>query len=352
MRLNDRTKTILINVITTLVLALILEAFLGFALRHPSIIPDLANKTYRHFYDSEDRAILQVTDCAEWDPQLFYRFKPGKCAFVNREFDVINNINSAGLRDDEASLDNPSVVIFGDSYTMGWGVSQDKMYPQQLETLSRLKILNAGISSFGTAREMKLLDKLGYGYVNTVIIQYHSNDYEENMESIQHDYVLPISPKKTYDSLKQNIAERVRYYPFKYLKGIAKSALYTLRSPDEDASVNDKFEAQAFLDILAHSNIDKIASRILVFKIDHNVNNDGFVNALDVLAKDEKYAGLNLSTIRLKGTFDKSDYFILDAHLNAQGHVKLAAKLNEYLKVRPESTIIANNYDDGGEIGQ
>src|SRR5690606_35502099 len=97
-----------------------------------------------------------------------------------REFSVVNSYNTLGLRDDEASLDHPSVVVLGDSYTMGWGVAQSEAYPQQLEALYGEKVLNAGVSSFGTAREMKLLKKINLPHVNTVIIQYHPNDFEEN----------------------------------------------------------------------------------------------------------------------------------------------------------------------------
>lgn len=344
MRLNSHVKTVVINLITTLILALILEATFAYLLRHPKAIPDFLKQSYRQYYRTEDRSIFQVTDCAEWDPQLFYRFKTGTCDFTNREFDVENNINSAGLRDDESSLDNPSIVMFGDSFTMGWGVPQKSSFPARLEEMCKQKVLNAGISSFGTAREMILLDKLGYGYVNTVIIQYHSNDYEENLKSIKNNFVLPISPKKTYDSLKENIADRVKYFPFKYLKGIAKSVVHTMsQSPGEDETVSDTLEARAFLNILMHSNIGKVASRILVFKIDHGVNNDGFVDAVDALLKEPQYAKLNITTIRLNGLLNKDDYFILDAHINEKGHEKVAARLNEYVKVAPPSAVIARN---------
>jgi hypothetical protein len=237
----------------------------------------------------------------------------------------------------------PAIVMFGDSFTMGWGVDQEKCFPNRLEDMCKQPVLNAGVSSFGTAREMKLLDKLGYGYINTVIIQYHSNDFEENLKSIRNNFVLPISPKKTYDSLKQNIADRVKYFPFKYLKGIAKSFVYTMSASasTEDETVSDTLEARAFLDILVHSNIGRIASKVLVFKIDHGINNDGFIEAVDALVKYPKYAGLNITTVRLDGLLNKDDYFILDAHINEKGHEKLAAKLSEYVRITPPSAVIA-----------
>jgi hypothetical protein len=343
MRLNSHVKTVVINIITTLILAVILEATFAYLLSHPRSIPGFLKQSYRQYYNSEDRAIFQVTDCAEWDPQLFYRFKTGACDFTNREFNVKNHINSAGLRDDEGSLDNPPIVMFGDSFTMGWGVPQEKSFPDRLEKLCKQKVLNAGISSFGTAREMILLKKLGYDHVKTVIIQYHSNDYEENLKCIRNNFVLPISSKKTYDSLKENISERAKYFPFKHLKGIAKGVVHTMSGKAEDETVSDTLEARAFLDILSHANLGKIASRVMVFKIDHGVNNDGFVNAVDRLLKEPKYAQLNITTIRLNGLLNKDDYFILDAHINGKGHEKVAAKLNAYTRIAPPAAVIARN---------
>lgn len=329
-------------------LAALLELALGYGLRNPRLIPDSLLTSYRKLYESEDRNIFQVTDCAEYDPDLFYRFKTGKCAFTNREFDVMNEINSQGLRDDEGSLDNPSIVIFGDSFAMGWGVPQANCFPQVLESLSGQKVLNAGVSSFGTAREMKLLSKLGYQHINTVIIQYHPNDYEENLTSIQNNFNLPVSPQRTYDSLKQNIFERNQYFPFKYLKGISKSVAFSMLRP-EKASPSDTVEARAFLDILSNSNIHNVAGRIFVFKTDNRQNGNGFVDALDHLLLDARFANLNITTVRIDGIMNKEDYFILDAHFNAAGHQKLAAKLHEYIQQSINPVMAGNPPGTGGK---
>lgn len=321
-------KTITINVGTTLILALLLESLLAFGLRNPGFIPDFMLTVYRKLY-LEDRSIMQVTDCAEYDADLFYRFKEGDCIFANAEFEVLNEINSRGLRDDEASLSDPSVVIFGDSFTMGWGVRQENCYAQVLEKLTDRKVLNAGISSFGTAREMILLDKLGYGHINTVIIQYHPNDYEENLTSIKNNFILPIRPRESYDSLKRYIADRSRYFPFKYLKGVTKSVAVSMLR--EEPQRNDVLEAEAFLNILANSNIGRIAGHIVVFRVDGIRNDDNFADAVDRLLLDERFAKLKVTTVRVSGLMTKDDYFILDEHFNEAGHAKLAAKLRDYV---------------------
>jgi len=332
------TRILFLNLLTVLLLALFIELALGYGLRHPGLIPDFLVTYYQNFYKSQDRSILQVSRCAEYDPEFFYRFKSGKCSFENREFNVVNEFNSAGLRDDEQSLNNPSIVIFGDSFTMGWGVPQSKPYPQVLESLCREKILNAGVSSFGTAREMKLLNKLSFKSPKTIIIQYHTNDYEENLTYIKNNYYLPINSSKTYDSIKENIDDRSRYYPFKYLIGISKSIGQAMLTGKKEQP-SDTLEAEAFLRVVLHSGLNKIASRVFVFKIDNGVLNNGFVDAVDYCLKDPLFANLDITTVRINNVFDKEDYFILDEHLNARGHEKLAARLNDYLKVVGEPMV-------------
>ncbi|HEU5146194.1 MAG TPA: hypothetical protein VFT90_05750, partial [Chryseosolibacter sp.] len=133
-------RTLFINALTAIGMAVALEMLLSYTLTNPASVPDFLLPHYQWYYATSDRNIFQVTDCAEYDPDFYYRFKPGSCIFENREFSVVNHFNSAGLRDDEGSLDNPSIVVMGDSFTMGWGVSQEDAFPQVLEALSQKRV--------------------------------------------------------------------------------------------------------------------------------------------------------------------------------------------------------------------
>ena len=50
--------------------------------------------------------------------------------------------------------------MLGDSHAMGWGVEQEEALPQVLARKSGRKVLNAAVSSYGTVREMLMLDRL------------------------------------------------------------------------------------------------------------------------------------------------------------------------------------------------
>jgi hypothetical protein len=327
-------KTAGINIFTFLVLAFIVEGVLSLTLNNPSFIPEFLLEPFRDYYRISDRNIIQVTECAEYDSDLFYILKQGSCSFENREFKVENQINSQGLRDDETSLQFPSIIALGDSYTMGWGVEQNESFPQVLEKRLHRKVLNAGISSFGTAREFELWNRLLTDSVKYIFLQYHANDYEENEKFVSNNFGLRIRNKFSYDSLCKAISNRERYFPFKHLYGVSKGiAKGWLKSQPTIPGSDD--EAQHFLRVIKNSGL-RPEIRIIVFKLDENNyknqnNCDDFVKRIDSLLKTDEFSSLNISTIKLGNSLTREDYFILDDHINAKGHLKIATKIHQQI---------------------
>ena len=120
--------------------------------------------------------------CGRYDPQLAYILRRRECSYEETEYETTFHPNSAGLRDDETSLHDPDIVILGDSHALGLGVSQDETFAALLEKGSGLKVLNTGVSSYGTAREMMLFRRLGISNTDYIIIQYCRNDFNENKQ--------------------------------------------------------------------------------------------------------------------------------------------------------------------------
>jgi lysophospholipase L1-like esterase len=327
--LKRNLPTIIINVVTCLVMAFALEGLLALGLNHPSRIPQFLLRPFQEYYLYNDRSIIQVTGCAEYNPELFYILKPGTCQFKNREFEVQLVTNKDGLRDGENAVNNSSIVALGDSYTLGWGVGQEEAFPQVLERLTRSGVLNAAQSSYGTAREMILFKRLSIDSAKTLVLQYHTNDYEENTKYLSNDYKLPIRKESSYDSLKESIRARQRYYPFKHLYGISKGISRKFIGA-KIKSPTPAEEAVAFLEVLKVSLPP--VQRIIVFQIaELEQLNDEFVNAVDSLAQLEAYRNIPIETLRITGQLTREDYFVLDDHINANGHSKLAARIYEQL---------------------
>ena len=154
----------------------------------------LIQQIYRHF----NRALIQFEPgCARYDPGVTYTLKRGGCTFGNIEFTNEYRVNRQGLRDTDADLDSPEIVVLGDSHAMGWGVEQEQTLVSVVERQSRRKTLDAAVSSYATVREMRMLDRLDTSRLKYLVIQYADNDLPEN-RTFQRKGTLPIMSEEQY----------------------------------------------------------------------------------------------------------------------------------------------------------
>ena len=96
----------------------------------------------------------------EYHPVIGYRFIPGLKARVRHESGgYLVRCNQAGFRSDhEATVEKPKntfrIVVCGDSYTAGDGVSNGKRYTDVLENnFENLQVLNFGLPGSGTGQQ-------------------------------------------------------------------------------------------------------------------------------------------------------------------------------------------------------
>ena len=81
------------------------------------------------------------------------------------------------------------VLTLGDSHTQGNEVRQEQTYASVLErALSRngkkAEVINAGVSGFGTAEELVLLENEGIRYrPDAVVLGFFANDFDDNLKS-------------------------------------------------------------------------------------------------------------------------------------------------------------------------
>jgi lysophospholipase L1-like esterase len=314
-----------INLLTAFFLAGLIEGLFGYWLNHPEKIPSFLLEPFRKYYEYNDREIIQVIDaCAKYDSGLFYILKPGQCEFSNREFSVTNLINSLGVRDDEASLNYPKLVCLGDSFTMGWGVGQKEPFPELLENSLGEKVLNAGVSSYGTARELNLLTRIKTDSLKYLIIQYNSNDNEENIKYIENNFVLNISPKEEYEDLQHYINTRIKYFPGKHTAYIFKYLLEEIF--EKDVPSDHENVAEYFIQCLKSSKValDEVQILVLITQKKSKLSKE-FVSKLK--NKTKKYP--NIEVIDVADELGGNDLFILDGHLTTEGHQKVAKKILE-----------------------
>src|SRR5258706_1392981 len=167
-----------------------LEGLFALALRAEPVAAssEVWRRARREYYMRYERQIVQyLPECAQFDPQLAYRLKPGRCRFANREYAIELAIDSAGLRDREDALAAPRIVVTGDSFAVGWGVAQDETVSAVLAAQTGEKTLDAAQPSYGTARELLLVQRLDLSAAYALVIQYCENDFVENGRFLQAD---------------------------------------------------------------------------------------------------------------------------------------------------------------------
>ena len=331
------------------IMLLISELVTSFLLRNPRYISKQMLPLFQGYYDVFDRDIIQFNpNCSRYDSSLFYTLIPqNKFAFSNLEFDTYYHTNSKGLRDDEMSLVKPEIIVLGDSYAMGWGVQQKETFAEQLEWMTGKKVLNAAISSYGTARELKNLYRLDTSGVQYVIIQYCRNDVLENKQFLMNDNVLEISSIDAYDKAVQTECWSKHYFPGKHFTtigkwhiknqfgAIIKKILPASVHSKDSTEVTLEEEAEHFLNILSNSSLNFEKVKVLVIDINSMTSiNDRFVEKADSMQhqlKYEKKFKTNLEFIPASKIFNTEDYYILDPHLRPSGHKKIATLITRYL---------------------
>ena len=273
---------------------LCIEGIFAFALSHPQILASrdgTVGETLayaRDYYAKQDRKLVQyLADCARYDREVTYTLIPGhKCRVASREYVVEYAGNRAGLRDSDEALSRPEIVVIGDSHAMGWGVRGEESFPKRLQEMVSRSVLNASMSSYGTVREMMLLERLALPSARTLVIQYSDNDFVENRPYIERG-ALDILPEWQYRAVVREHRLGTRYYPFKYtssLLSIGGLAAPWRRLPSPQSDNVD--EAPYFLDVLLRHRASVEGRTVVVIEINAYNRNDGrFVGALRRLAR-------------------------------------------------------------------
>jgi len=328
-----------------LVALLCIEGIFSFTLSHPWVLASRdgtvgrALAHAREYYLDQDRKVVQyLPDCARYDPEVTYTLIPGAtCRVANREHTVEYAANRAGLRDSDEALARPEIVVVGDSHAMGWGVRSDEAFPKRLQVILNRSVLNAAISSYATARELILLERLSLPSVKALVIQYARNDFPENKHYVD-DGALNILPESQYRAVVEEHRRWTRYYPFKHVTGLFRMARLAMPERPLTSSPPDVvLEARYFLDVLLRHRAALEGKTVVVLDINAYEEMDGrFIGAVRELLAEPRYALLapGISAIDVSAALGPGDYYLLDNHMRAAGHEKVAQLVAAELKRR------------------
>lgn len=296
-----------------------------------------------------------------FSPELGYVLRPGsESVHAGLEYENTFKINSFGVRDDEASLDNPQLVFLGDSFTMGWGVDENQCYADLTGRKLGVKTLNAGISSYGTFREMLLFSKIRRDSCKLVVLQYCGNDREENEARNEPNAQGQLLTTETFE--KTAVFNRINetYFLMRYTYFFVREKDLLKRiwtSPLEALSeVGDALEAWAAgqqlppdppgkpmpaSEIAVHTeyffkSVDKMrkfySGNIIVTHLDGFPIRPDLMNAFEAEAK--RRGDDHLYFLPVHGLLSGADFYPIDGHINARGHARIAGALAAFIHER------------------
>ena len=291
-----------------------------------------------------DRSYLQMNPSAiRWDPELGYTLRPGEFTFSNTEYVTTYRVNQLGLRDDELSLAGPEIVVLGDSFAMGWGVEQDEAFPQVLERLTGQLVLNAAVSSYGTVRELLMLERIDTSATEWLVVQFCNNDFFENRQFVAQGRSSRPQPPWVHQAAVEDYRRQRRYWPGRYAvyllgerwRRVAGGASGSPDHPDPEDPEAQRLQAQLLLDVLESSRVDLERFNIVLFELNaHNRYRGLLAPALrEALGGPTVPPHLKrIVVIDVADDLAPEHWYVLDDHLRPSGHRLVAETLAQVIQ--------------------
>jgi lysophospholipase L1-like esterase len=321
----------------------LLEGLLFLLVRNPDILkqcPQKIGNMIGYIYVRERPTIQFDPACAQYSATLSYTLKPGSCSFGGQEFMNRYDVNSLGVRDDEDALQHPEIIVAGDTFAMGWGVNHEETFAAQLQKKTDCKVLNAAVSSYGTAREMMILHHVPTDRLKYLIIQYCGNDLDENLEFYGHFNRLPIMTASQYEEYQATYQASRHYFFGKYL-WVKIMKRWEEMKQKRMRAVNpkiDKDELDLFLNAIENSGLDLKNVTIIAFVMNgrNPADNKEFPDGLNKKLATGNYPSYlkNMIVLDFSDKLQKEHFYVLDDHLNAGGHKIIADMLAKVVEAR------------------
>ncbi|SKB71388.1 hypothetical protein [Dyadobacter psychrophilus] len=347
-----------------LIIPLLLEIISWRYIRHVITVNQTADRPSIGVLDQwiHYRDVVQFNrQFSSYSQDLGYTLRPGSEGYhQDLEYKNKYSVNKSGLRDNDYSLISPRIIFLGDSFTMGWGIDQNKTFAHLTGQMTGAKSLNAGISSYGTYREMLLLSKLQRDSCKVLVIQYCDNDLEEN--TARNDPKTPQESLTLEKFEKVGIFNRLNegYFPmrftyfffreknfFKYIFTNpvqvwqdSKTALisWTSGKPMPDGKpLAIKSEAMVAEHTLQFFKIlTKIraiyAGHIVVLHLDGRYTKPELISGFESAGRKSQDPKLHF--LRACDLLTARDYYPVDGHLNEAGHHKIAGELTRIIQAK------------------
>jgi lysophospholipase L1-like esterase len=140
---------------------------------------------------------LQAPRFIQHDPVYGASHIPGQAGYYQKDPPSYIVINGKGFRGPERSYEKPPgtyrIVVIGDSYIEAFSVPYEQTLTHLVEERLQaegypVEVVNLGMSNFGTAQELLLLEREGVRYhPDLVVLAFYQNDPADNYRPLSGD---------------------------------------------------------------------------------------------------------------------------------------------------------------------
>ena len=272
------------------------------------------------------------------------------------EFEMAITTNSHGFRGPEV-IGRP-ILFLGDSFTLGYGVSDGEEYPQLVGETLNTPVLNRGIGNAGQSHWVKFLSRDAQEYDPTlVVLQFLGNDYADNVRQDHFRLVDGVTlveqpiPAASFTNTIQSVIEAIPGLSYSHFISLAREIqLQTLSSSAKNGpeqSVGDSASPPATP--LRTTTVPNEALTLALVKraIELCQENDWPVLLVVTEVESEQLENLLVLAphLVLPSKKERPDlYFSIDGHWNAKGQFWAAERIAERIvKDYPEALASSQN---------
>jgi lysophospholipase L1-like esterase len=300
-----------------------------------------------------------------------YRGKPD---FTGRwrttEFDAVISHDENGFRkqyyQQQQAKVSHNILVFGDSFTWGWGVGEGKILTDQMSLLMPdYRVLNFGLNNTGTVQQFTLYEAYGEGLLqpgDTLVLMFFGNDFWNNVgdslhAELKNGQITRVGPTEPFGSKRVTDLLKDTSYLFNLLVYSADAALERLKQSRADAQVQQLVSladhspeiviTKYFLEEFQKSVARKQAKFIVAYipqqgelgeshrpSENRTKNERAYRQAFFACAQSLGIRTLDLLPYFLKarrsGLYDRFT-FIRDEHWNENGHAVVAKAISEFI---------------------
>ncbi len=270
------------------------------------------------------------------------------------EYNSYIKINSEGLRDREISGEKNKILVLGDSFAFGWGVSNGETFSDFIENKENMEVINAGVGGYGTDQELLYLKNYGVKYKPKAVILtiFVGNDLSDNVNATN----LTVVDGFFLRNFREE--ERRKSHVYLFFSGRINNIF---KKYNNKSGYDELFDKREFYEVLAgrtqqENNEWETTLSLIEEMYDYTQENDIKLIIVNVPPKkffplDKEAYSIIKSRSRLHefterrkikfidlaeefGSEDRPEnfYYKIDGHFNKLGHEKVAEIMRKELK--------------------